>query len=170
VILSNDKSIISKSRHSVSVLASEVATDSISLSHRKRLDELEATKIAAQKAFKQAKLKPADIQVAELHDCFSIAELLAMEDIGFFKKGRAGAEMLEMPTQFGSGSKLIVNTSGGLKAAGHPVGATGIKQIGEIFLQLTKSAGNRQVEQATHGLAHNVGGSGGTAAVTILGI
>lgn len=168
VILSNDKNIISQSPKSVAVLSSEVATDSISLAHRKNLDELEATKIAAEKAFKEAKIKPIDIQVAELHDCFSIAELLAMEDIGFWKKGEAGSRMIEMPTQFGSESGLIVNTSGGLKAAGHPVGATGIKQIGEVFLQLTNQAGNRQIANIKHGLAHNVGGSGGTAAVTIL--
>ena len=75
----------------------------------------------------------------------------------------------ELSTQYGSGSNLIVNTSGGLKAAGHPVGATGIKQIGELYLQLTNQAGKRQVKNSKFGLAHNVGGSGGTAAVTILG-
>lgn len=170
VIITNDTDVATQSEYTVEILASEVATDSISLAHRKRLDELEATKIAAHKAFSTAKLKPKDIQVAELHDCFSIAELLAMEDIGFWKKGEAGARMQELSTQFGSGSDLIVNTSGGLKAAGHPVGATGIKQIGEVFLQLTNRATNRQVKKVKHGLAHNVGGSGGTAAVTILGI
>ncbi len=169
VIISNDKNVVAYSEHSVEILATETATDSISLTKRNRLDTLEATKIAAEKAFDSAKLKPADIQVAELHDCFSIAELLAMEDLGFWKKGEAGARMLELPTQYGSGSGLTVNTSGGLKAAGHPVGATGIKQIGEIFLQLTNRAGNRQVKNVTYGLTHNVGGSGGTAAVAILG-
>jgi acetyl-CoA C-acetyltransferase len=75
-----------------------------------------------------------------------------------------------MSTQYGNGGNLIVNTSGGLKAAGHPVGATGIKQIGEVYLQLTGQAEGRQVAGANYGLAHNVGGSGGTAVVTILGI
>lgn len=170
IIITNDKSVASQAAQKVEILASEVASDSISLAHRKRLDELMATKLAAQKAFATAKLQPKDIQVAELHDCFSIAELLAMEDIGFWKKGEAGARIQELSTQYGSGSDLIVNTSGGLKAAGHPVGATGIKQIGEIFLQLTERATNRQVTKANFGLAHNVGGSGGSAAVTILGI
>ena len=108
--------------------------------------------------------------MAEVHDCFSIAEILAMEDLGFWEKGLGGKKITEDQTMFGSGGNLIVNTSGGLKASGHPVGATGIKQIGEIFLQLTGQAENRQVKSAKYGLAQNVGGSGGTAVVTILGI
>ena len=128
-----------------------------------------ATKIAADKAFSQAKIKRNKIKVAEVHDCFSIAEILAMEDLGFWKKGEGGKEITELTTMHGSNSDLIVNTSGGLKASGHPVGATGIKQIGEIYLQLTEQANNRQVKKANYGLAHNVGGSGGTAVVTILG-
>ena len=127
-----------------------------------------ATKIAADKAFSQAKIQRKDINIAEVHDCFSIAEILAMEDLGFWKKGEGGKKITELATMHGSNSCLIVNTSGGLKASGHPVGATGIKQIGEIFLQLTGQATNRQVKKAKYGLAHNVGGSGGTAVVTIL--
>ena len=127
-----------------------------------------ATKIAADVAFKKAKINRSDIDVAEVHDCFSIAEILAMEGLGFWKKGTGGNKITELSTMFGNGGSLIVNTSGGLKAAGHPVGATGIKQIGEIFLQLTNQAEKRQVKNAKYGLAHNVGGSGGTAVVTIL--
>lgn len=168
VIISNDQKIIKK-RKSTSVLATEMASDSISLSGRTLLDGLLSTQLAAEKAFKKSKTTPSDISVAEVHDCFSIAELLAMEDLGFWKKGTAGKKITALPTQFGSGEKLIVNTSGGLKAAGHPVGATGIKQIGELYLQLTGQAENRQVKSARYGLAHNVGGSGGTAVVTILG-
>ncbi len=93
-----------------------------------------------------------------------------MEDLGFWKKGEGGVRIKELSTQFGSGSSLTINTSGGLKAAGHPVGATGIKQIGELYLQLTGQAENRQVKNYHYALAHNVGGSGGTAVVTILGI
>jgi len=166
VIITSD-TILAKHKKSCSVLASEVATDSISLKHRKSLDEIYSTKLAAQKAFTKAKLKPQDINVAELHDCFSIAELFAMEGIGFWKKGEGGKRITELSTMFGSKSNLIVNTSGGLKAAGHPVGATGIKQIGEIYLQLTGQATGRQVK-ATYGLAQNVGGSGGTSVITIL--
>ena len=146
-----------------------MATDSISLAGRAQLDSLNATKIAADAAFALSGLKRQDIQVAEVHDCFTIGEILAMEDIGFWKKGEGGNNAKKLVTMFGSGNSLIINTSGGLKAAGHPVGATGIKQIGEVFLQLRGRAEDRQVKQAKYGLAHNVGGSGGTAVVTILG-
>jgi len=169
LILTSDKSLIKKAKHSVSVLSCETATDTISLKKRKKIYELESTKIAADKAFKKAKLKRKDINVAEVHDCFSIAEILAMEDLGFWKKGKGGKLITYGLTMLGSNSKPIVNTSGGLKSAGHPVGATGVKQIGEIFLQLTNQAQNRQVKNLKYGLAHNIGGSGGTAVVTILG-
>ncbi|MBI2641622.1 thiolase domain-containing protein [Candidatus Roizmanbacteria bacterium] len=169
IILSSDKLLIAKANHKAAVLASEVATDTISLKGRKSLDEIFATRIAAEKAFNHSKLRPKDMKVAEVHDCFSIAEIFAMEDLGFWKKGSGGKKAKERVTMYGSGNDLIVNTSGGLKASGHPVGATGIKQIGEVFLQLTNQAVNRQVKNAKCGLAHNVGGSGGTAVVTILG-
>jgi len=167
LLLTSDNKI-TKKRKSVKVLASEIATDTISLKNRERIDEIKATKIAGDKAFRKAKLKRKDIGVAEVHDCFSIAEILAMEDLGFWKKGEGGKKMEELSTMFGNNNGLVVNTSGGLKAAGHPVGATGIKQIGEIYLQLTNQAKQRQVKGAKYGLAHNVGGSGGTAIVTIL--
>lgn len=169
VVITNNQSLIKKSKYHVNVLASEIATDCISLKNRKSLVSLEATKIAGQKAFQEAKVQPKDINIAELHDCFSIAEIFAMEDLGFWKKGEGGARSKEMETQFGSGNSIIVNTSGGLKAAGHPVGATGVKQIGEVFLQLTGQAEKRQIQKAKFGLTHNVGGSGGVAVVTILG-
>lgn len=170
VIMTNDFDLVKKQKYSVSVLASEIATDTISLKLRKQIDEILATKLASDKAFKNAKIDRNDINVAEVHDCFSIAELLAMEDLGFWKKGTGGQKIKEQSTMYGSGGNLIVNTSGGLKAAGHPVGATGIKQIGEIFLQLTKQAEKRQIKNIRYGLAHNVGGSGGTAVVTILAV
>lgn len=168
VVITADAHLAKKNK-SVSILASETATDSISLKHRKSLTEICSTKLAAEKAFKASKLKPTDIQVAELHDCFTIAELMAMEAIGFCKPGEAGAQITTLSTKFGSNSSLITNTSGGLKAAGHPVGATGIKQIGEVYLQLTGGAEGRLVKNATCGLAQNVGGSGGTSVVSILG-
>lgn len=168
LILTSDKNLIKKAKYKVNVLSSKVATDSISLAKRKSLDEIYATKIASNKAFKEAGIKRSQINIIELHDCFSIAEILAMEDMGFWKKGEGGAKIKELSTMYGKGEDLVVNTSGGLKAAGHPVGATGIKQIGEIFLQLTGQADSRQVKNTQYGLAHNVGGSGGTAVVTIL--
>lgn len=168
VVLSSNPSFIKK-RKSVSILASKMATDSISLLQRKSLIKLQATEIAAQLAYKQARIKPSDISVAEVHDCFTIAELLAMEDLGFWKKGEAGRRAEQFETLLSNGGPLIVNTSGGLKASGHPVGATGIKQVGELYLQLTGQAEKRQVKKMKYGLAHNVGGSGGTAVVTIVG-
>ncbi len=170
VILTSEEDLIKKVKKKVEVLSSMVASDSISLTKRKSLDEIYATKIAAEKAFKETKLERNQIDVVEVHDCFSIAEILAMEDLGFWKKGEGGERIKELSTMYGQGGRVVVNTSGGLKAAGHPVGATGVKQIGEIFLQLTGQATNRQVKNARYGLAHNVGGSGGTAVVTILGV
>lgn len=169
LILTADKNLIKKTSHKAEILSCEVATDTISLRGRKEISAIGATKIAAEKAFRQAKISPIDISVAELHDCFSIAEILAMEDLGFWKKGEGGERMETYETMYGKGGSLIVNTSGGLKAAGHPVGATGIKQIGEIYLQLTNQATKRQIKKSHYGLAHNVGGSGGTVVVTILG-
>ncbi len=169
VILSNNASII-KNAKTVNILSSVVGTDCISIAKRKNIDELAATKIAAEKAFTQAHLKRSDINIMEVHDCFSIAEILALEDLGFWKKGEGGARAQEMVTYRESGNNLIVNTSGGLKAAGHPVGGTGIKQIGEVYLQLTGQAGQRQIKNCKFGLAHNVGGSGGVAVVSIFGV
>ena len=103
--------------------------------------------------------------MAEVHDCFTIAEILAIEDLGFVEKGQGGKATEEGLTALGG--SLPINTSGGLKACGHPVGATGIKQAYEIVLQLRGKAGKRQVDEAEVGLAHNVGGSGGTALVHI---
>ncbi|MCX7881179.1 MAG: thiolase domain-containing protein [Patescibacteria group bacterium] len=170
LVLTNDKEKIKKIKNKAILLSCNLATDSISLAKRKNLDEILATKIAAEKAFKEAKIKPSEIQVAEVHDCFSIAEILAMEDLGFWEKGEGGKLITQFPTMIDKGDRLIVNTSGGLKASGHPVGATGVKQVGEIFLQLTNQAEKRQVKNVKYGLTHNVGGSGGTAVVSILAV
>jgi acetyl-CoA C-acetyltransferase len=132
LVLTNKTEDIKNVPHAI-ILSSEVATDTVSIAKRENLDELKATKIAGEKAFKSAGLSRNDIRVMEVHDCFSIAELLAIEDLGFWKKGEGGARAMEMSTKLDSGSNLIVNTSGGLKAAGHPVGGTGIKQLGEIY-------------------------------------
>ncbi|HIH70290.1 thiolase domain-containing protein [Methermicoccus shengliensis] len=150
----------------VYVRASACATSSISLHNRRDITTLDATVVAAGRAFAQARLSPHDIDVAEVHDCFTIAEICAIEDIGFCKKGEGGPMTEEGQTQI-DGS-IPVNPSGGLKACGHPVGATGIKQVVEIVEQLRGEAGKRQVEGAEVGLTHNVGGSGGTAVIHIL--
>ncbi|MGB9719256.1 MAG: thiolase domain-containing protein [Candidatus Anstonellales archaeon] len=150
----------------VRVVASEQATDTLALHDRKTITSLNAAKVAAQKAYKKAGIKPEDVDVAEVHDCFTIAEIIATEDLGFFRPGEGGKAALEGETSFGG--KVVINTSGGLKACGHPVGATGIKQVVEITWQLRGEAEKTQVENAEIGLTHNVGGSGGTAVVHIL--
>lgn len=165
IILCSKEKADSLGLKGVEIVASEQASDPLALTSRESLTELKATRIASQKAFKTAKLKPSKIDVAEVHDCFTIAEILAIEDIGFFKKGSGGKASLKRKTSLNG--KIAVNTSGGLKACGHPVGATGIKQAAEMFWQLSNKAGKRQVKNAKIGLTHNVGGSGATAVVSI---
>jgi acetyl-CoA C-acetyltransferase len=157
-----------KSSHGVTVLASAVATDSLGLAQRQSLTELSATQKAGEKAFQLAGVRMKDINVAEVHDCFTIAEILAMEDLGFYKKGKAASAVYRGETTLGKTKHLVVNPSGGLKGCGHPVGATGIKQVVEIVEQLRGRAGGRQVKNTNIGLTHNVGGSGATAVVHIL--
>jgi|SRR3989344_764755 len=155
-----------RNKKDVFITASSIATDTIDLSKRESLTELKGTKLAAKKAFTQAGISPSDVDVVEVHDCFTIAEIIAMEDIGFCKKGEGGEYIKQGNTKLGG--KMPVNTSGGLKACGHPVGATGVKQIVEITQQLQKRAGKKQVENAKVGLAQNVGGTGATVVVHIL--
>jgi acetyl-CoA C-acetyltransferase len=128
----------------------------------------EATRYAAQEAYGMSGLAPGDIQFAEVHDCFSIAELLHIEDLGFFRPGNGYKAVAEGATRL-DGSKPI-NTSGGLKCKGHPVGATGTSQIYEVWTQLRGKAGKRQVpiKGLRIGGAHNLGGTGGTCTFTIL--
>ena len=148
------------------VKAASQASDTISLHDRRSLTSIDATTVAADRAFKTARLERSNIDVAEVHDCFTIAEIMAIEDLRFFEKGRGGPATLAGDTAIGG--KIPINTSGGLKACGHPVGATGIKQAVEIAEQLRGDAGKRQVEGAEIGLTHNVGGTGGTVVVHIL--
>jgi len=149
----------------VHIIGSGQASDTIGLYERKSLTSLEAARIAAKKAYGMAQVKPEDIDVAEVHDCFTIAEILAYEDLGFCKVGEGGKLAESGETKLGG--RIPVNTSGGLKAKGHPVGATGTGQAYEVYLQLTGRAGKRQVRDAEIALTHNVGGSGATATVHI---
>jgi acetyl-CoA C-acetyltransferase len=167
VIVTSDKRQATR-KNSIEIIASEVATDTLGLAQRTSLTELKASKIAAKKAYVRAKIEPKDIDVAEVHDCFTIAEILAMEDLGFFIKGKAAGAIAAGETKLGTSGHLVVNPSGGLKGCGHPVGATGIKQVVELVDQLRGRAGARLVPHAKIGLAHNVGGSGATAVVHIL--
>ncbi len=144
------------------------ASDFLAIHDRVSTVTLEGTKRAAAAAYKMSGLSPKDVQIAEVHDCFTIAELLAYEDLGFCEKGKAGQFMEEGHTQL-AGDKPV-NASGGLKSKGHPIGSTGTGMAYEMFNQLrgTVQKPARQVKGAEVGLIHNVGGSGGTVAVSIL--
>ena len=149
----------------IQIVGSGQASDTIGLYERASFTSLEAAKIAAKEAYEMAETKPTDINVAEVHDCFTIAEIIAYEDLGFCRPGDGGKLAENGETKLGG--RIPVNTSGGLKAKGHPVGATGTGQAYEIYLQLTGRAGKRQVKDAQIGMTHNVGGSGATATVHI---
>ena len=149
----------------VHIIGSGQASDSIGLYERDSLTSLAAAKTAAKQAYEMAGTKPEDVSVAEVHDCFTIAELIAYEDLGFCKPGEGGHLIESGETRIEG--RIPVNTSGGLKSKGHPVGATGTAQAYEMYLQLTGQADKRQVKAAEIGLTHNVGGSGATAAVHI---
>ncbi|KUK45201.1 MAG: thiolase domain-containing protein [Methanothrix sp.] len=150
----------------IKILAAAQASDTLALHDRREITTLDASVYAARKAFDQAGLAPKDIDLAEVHDAFTIGEIVAIEDLGFVEKGEGGRAAEEGLTAIGG--KIPINTSGGLKACGHPVGATGIKQAYEMVLQLRGEAGKRQVDGAKVGLTHNVGGCGGTALVHIM--
>ncbi len=150
----------------IEIVASTQASDTIALHSRQSLTKINASIIAARKAYQVAKVEPKDINLAEVHDCFTIAEIIAIEDLGFFEKGKGGRASEDGETALNS--KISINTSGGLKGCGHPVGATGVKQAVELTWQLRGEAKNRQVDGAEIGLAHNVGGSGATCVVHIL--
>ena len=149
----------------VHIIGSGQASDTIGLYERKSLTSLLSAKLAAKTAYEMSGVTAESVDVAEVHDCFTIVELMAYEDLGFCRPGEGGKLVESGETRLGG--RLPVNTSGGLKAKGHPVGATGTGQTYEIYLQLTGQADKRQVKNAKVGLTHNVGGSGATAAVHI---
>ncbi len=142
------------------------ATDSIGLHDRKNLAALDAVARAAQAAYKMAGKTPADIDLCEVHDCFTISEIMAIEALGFVEQGQGGKAAVSGETAIGG--RIPVNASGGLKSKGHPVGATGVAQAVEVVEQLRGACGPRQVEGAKVGLTQNMGGSGGSAVVHIL--
>ena len=147
------------------VLGSGAATDRLALHDRETITALDATRRAASDALRRADVRLKDIDVAELHDCFTIAEILALEDIGWCPKGQGGPFTERGATALDG--QVAVNPSGGLKAKGHPLGATGTAQVYEIFRQLRGEGEGRQRADAEIGLTHNVGGSGATCAVHI---
>jgi len=151
----------------VRILGLAQTSDQVALDEKLDITTFRAVRAAAEKAYKMAGVKVDDIQFAEVHDCFTIAEIVATEDLGFVKKGEGGPYVLEGRTCL-RGARPV-NTSGGLKSKGHPVGATGVAQICDVAVQIRGEAGERQVERHSLGLAQNLGGSGATAVVTVLG-
>lgn len=150
----------------VRVAGSGHASDTIAIHQRKDVTELAAARIAAQKAYKMAGVAPSDIDLAEVHDCFTIAEICAIEALGFVEKGKGGPATAAGETAIGG--RIPINTSGGLKSKGHPVGATGVAQICEITSQLRGESGERQVAGAKRGLTQNMGGTCASSVVHIL--
>lgn len=157
--------ILTSSKTDVKVTGIGHATDFLSLQYRDSLTSFNATKVAAKRAYERAHRQPKDIDVAEVHDAFTILEIVNPEDLGFFKPGEGVAALINGKT--GLSGELPINPSGGLKARGHPVGATGLAQICEIVWQLRGEAGKRQVS-ANIGLCHNIGGFVNNNIVTIL--
>lgn len=155
-----------KDRPIVQVIGSGQATDTIALHDRKEISWLSAVEISGKRAFEMAGKTTKDIDLCEVHDCFSIAEICATEALGFFEAGKGGPAVESGVTAIGG--KIPINTSGGLKSKGHPVGATGIAQIIEVTEQLWGISGERQVEGARVGMAQNMGGSGGSSVCHIL--
>lgn len=150
----------------VDIIGHGQASDSFCMYMKPDITRFDATVAAGYRAYDMARLKPEDIDVVEVHDCFTIAEIIAIEDLGFCKKGYGGPFSYEGMTAING--KIPVNTSGGLKSKGHPVGATGVAQVAELVLQLRGEAGARQVKDAQIALSHNLGGSGASCVVHIL--
>jgi acetyl-CoA C-acetyltransferase len=165
IILTNPKLAKKLTDTPVDIVGSGQAQDTLGLFERDEITAMNVTKLAAKQAYDMAKVDAKHIDVAEVHDCFTIAEIMAYEALGFCRQGTGGKLIDEDATKIGG--KIPVNTSGGLKSKGHPVGATGTAQACEIYLQLTGQARERQVKGAEIGLTQNIGGSASTAVVQI---
>lgn len=165
VILCSEKFAKEHSKDYVKVIGSGRGGSPATLAGRDHMTTIPSTKLAAEAAYKMAGLTPKDIDFAEVHDCFTIAEIVDTEDLGFFEKGKGVQAMREGRTKLNG--EISVNPSGGLKAKGHPIGATGVGQVVEAFDQLTGKAGERTVKDAKIGLTHNFGATGASCAVHI---
>jgi acetyl-CoA C-acetyltransferase len=166
VILASESVARRSKRPLIKVTGCGAATDAIALHARADLAGLEVVARAAAKAYQMAGRSARDVQLAEVHDCFTIAEIMATEALGLVPRGRGGAAVKAGETS--REGRIPVNTSGGLKAKGHPVGATGVAQIVEVMAQLRGEADKRQIKGVRIGLAQNMGGSGGSATVHLL--
>jgi acetyl-CoA C-acetyltransferase len=158
VVLANEEKAKKISDTPIWLKGLGAASDTMMISERKTLTELRATRIAAEKAYRMAGITAGEVDVAVVHDCFTIGEIMAYEDLGFCKKGEGGKFIAEKQSYIGG--KTPVNTDGGLKSKGHPLGATGVSMTIEITKQLRCEAGKRQVNGAEIGLSHNVGQAG----------
>ena len=157
-ILANEEKAKEISDTPVWLIGLGAASDAMMISERPTLTGLTATKVAAEKAYRMAGITPDDVDVAVVHDCFTIAEIMAYEDLGFCKKGEGGKFIEEGQSYIGG--KVPINVDGGLKSKGHPLGATGVSMTAEITKQLRGEAGKRQVSGAEIGLSHNIGETG----------
>ncbi|MEK6949027.1 MAG: thiolase family protein [Nanoarchaeota archaeon] len=158
--------VISSDKTGIEITGNGLSTSYLTSFERKDMTSWDSTVKAAKIAYEQAGIGPKDIDIAELHDAFTPVELISYDDLGFCKKGESSSLIREGKTNLNG--ELPVNASGGLKAKGHPISATGISQIYELFLQFKGLAGKRQVDGIKYALAHNVGGAGSVAAVHVL--
>lgn len=158
--------VVTSEKGEVEIVGLGHEADTLYFQHRDVFSSFPATQKAANKAYSMARMTQKEMDVVETHDAFTILELINPEDLGFFERGKSIDALKEGVT--GLGGDLPINPSGGLKAKGHPVGATGLAQICELFWQINGEAGNTQVDNVKVGLAHNIGGFGNNAAVTIL--
>ena len=165
VLLASEERAKAISKKPVWMVGLGLATDTLRLGDRKSLTSISAAREAAKTAYKMAGAGPSDIDIATVHDCFTIAEIVAYEDLGFCERGEGG-KLIEAKETY-VGGKIPVNVDGGLKSKGHPVGATGVSMAIEITKQLRGEAGERQVKDPEIGLSHNVGGTGQVVAVHI---
>jgi acetyl-CoA C-acetyltransferase len=165
VILASEERAKAISKKPVWMVGLALATDTMRISERNSLTSIQAVREAAKTAYKMAGVGPADIDIANVHDCFTIAEIVAYEDLGFCEKGEGGRLIEAQETYVGG--KIPINVDGGLKSKGHPLGATGVSMAIEITKQLRGDAGGRQVKNAEIGLSHNVGGTGQVVAIHI---
>lgn len=165
VILCNEKFAKEHSKDYIRVIGSGRGGSPAALQGREHLTTIPSTKLAAKAAYKMAGITAKDVDFAEVHDCFTIAEVVDTEDLGFFEKGQGAKAATDGRTKLNS--EVSINPSGGLKSKGHPIGATGVGQVVETFDQLTGNAGDRTVKDAQIGLTHNFGATGASCAVHI---
>ena len=165
VILASEEFAKKSGADYIEIIGSGRGASPATLQGRDDVTTIPSTRAAAQQAFKQARIEPKDVDFAEVHDCFTIAEIVDIEDLGFFEKGEGVNAVREGITRLDG--ELPINPSGGLKSKGHPIGATGVGQVVEVYEQLLGRAGARQVKNAEIALTHNFGATGASCAVHI---